>query len=78
MTKLLSIPDVSAILGMTEAAVRQSIHRGEAGRRVPPFVRLGGRIRFRQSDVDTWLDSLTPAVGPDKKRKRGPGRPRKV
>ncbi|WP_420493172.1 helix-turn-helix transcriptional regulator [Sedimenticola hydrogenitrophicus] len=78
MTKLLSIQDVSCLLGMTEAAVRQSIHRGEAGRRVPPFIRLGRMVRFRQDDVDAWLKSLTPTVGPDNKRKRGPGRPRKV
>jgi len=77
MMKLLSIQDVSSILGMTEAAVRQAIHRGEAGRRVPPFIRLGRSIRFKQSEVSEWLQRLESVEGP-RTHKRGPGRPRKA
>lgn len=48
---LLTDKEVSAILGVTVAALAQWRHRGQG----PVFVREGRWIRYRRSDVGAWV-----------------------
>lgn len=48
---LLTDKEVSALLGVTVAALAQWRHRGQG----PAFVREGRWIRYRRSDVDAWV-----------------------
>lgn len=51
---LWSIDDVAAYLGIPKMAVYKM-----TSARTIPHVKLGGRVRFRQADIDRWLDLLT-------------------
>ena len=51
-----------------------------------PFLRIGGRVVYRKSDLDKWLDHQVvnavgspaePASDQEQPLNRGPGRPRK-
>tara|TARA_B100001123_G_scaffold406369_1_gene497572 strand:+ start:364 stop:855 length:492 start_codon:yes stop_codon:yes gene_type:complete len=50
--ELLSIPDVAAYLGMAERTVLQWAQQGKL-----PAFKLGATWRFRQSEIDLWLES---------------------
>lgn len=52
--ELLPPSEVSAETGVPEATLAQWRYLGENG---PPFLKLGGRVRYRRSDLDAWLDS---------------------
>jgi excisionase family DNA binding protein len=51
-TTLLSITDAATRLGVTERYVRRLVHE----RRVP-FYKVGRLVRFRESDLDRWLET---------------------
>ena len=53
MEPLLSVRDVAALLGVSRAQVYRYLEVGL------PCVRLSGRVlRFRSSDVQSWVDEL--------------------
>ena len=54
---LWDIGDVSAYLRIPVNAVYKMTARRAAVR--IPCIRIGGRLRFRQTDVDQWLTALT-------------------
>lgn len=49
--KLWTVADVAEYLGVTERTVRtwQQSHR-------LPFLKIGGTVRFRPTDVRSWID----------------------
>jgi hypothetical protein len=49
----LDVRGAAALVGDTEKGIR-----GKAARRLIPFRRLGGRIIFLRSELETWLSSL--------------------
>lgn len=51
--ELLPAPDVSAEIHVPEPTLAQWRHRGEG----PKFLKLGGHVRYRRSDLDAWLES---------------------
>lgn len=51
---LLSVKDVSKIIGISEPSVRKHAIRGELR-----FVRLGKLLRFRPEDVNTFIEGNT-------------------
>ncbi|MEQ1874619.1 MAG: helix-turn-helix domain-containing protein [Ilumatobacteraceae bacterium] len=55
--QLLTIHEVASLLRMSPAAVRQMRYKLDA----PPAIKLGGRLRWRRSDVDAWLEHLAEA-----------------
>lgn len=64
---LMTDKDVSALLGVSVAALAQWRHRGKG----PPFVREGNWIRYRRADVEAWVSAraaLTAEVTPNKIR----------
>lgn len=50
---LWGIEEVSSYLAIPESSIYKMTARG-----VIPHVKLGGRVRFRQADIDRWLDLL--------------------
>ena len=66
-------PDAAAYLGMTERWIRRQIES-----RTIPFNKLGGRIRFRKSDLDEIIErgdipaerELVPRGGRPRRRHR--------
>lgn len=49
--KLLYIPDVAQMLNKSSASLRYMITQGDC----PPHAKIGGRIMFKQSDVEAWI-----------------------
>jgi excisionase family DNA binding protein len=50
---LWGIEEVSSYLGIPQSSIYKMTAKG-----VIPHVKLGGRVRFRQADIDRWLDLL--------------------
>lgn len=59
---LLTVPQVAEMLGFSESWVRKMVDSGQI-----PHVRLGGGLRFREDDINTWVDSN--AHGPQSREK---------
>ncbi|MDR0616551.1 MAG: helix-turn-helix domain-containing protein [Synergistaceae bacterium] len=57
---LLTEYQVAQIINVSVHALRKARCEGVTGSRtpMPPFVRVGGRIRYRLSDVLAWVDAL--------------------
>lgn len=63
---LLTPAQLGEYLGLTVGALAQMRYRGNG----PKFIKLGGKqVRYRESDVQAWLDQQTrdrtPANGGD-------------
>jgi predicted DNA-binding transcriptional regulator AlpA len=52
MNKLLSPRELSQILSLAEQTI---YNRHSKGGSLPPCIKIGNRLRFRSSDVDTWI-----------------------
>ncbi|MXS73688.1 hypothetical protein CSIV_12460 [Microbacterium sp. CSI-V] len=50
--RLLTPTDAAAYLGRSVAALAQLRYRGTG----PTYIRAGGRIRYRESAIQAWLD----------------------
>lgn len=68
----LKAPELAAMLGMTEAAVRQAKYRMDHGQtsNIPPYRQRGTDVYWLREDVERWLREPQP--------KRQRGRPRKA
>jgi len=77
MDALLSPKDLAAFLGIAEQTV---YNRHSAGGSLPSALKLGRLLRFRPSDVETWLEQQhqPEADIPTSKTPRRPGRPTKA
>jgi len=51
---LWSVEDVAGYLGVPTSAVYKMTARGSTN--PIPHLKIGGRLRFRQGDIDEWLD----------------------
>ena len=58
--KLLSEKLTASYLGISPASLRKARAEGQRGGRtlMPPYVRLGGRVFYRRTDLDRWLSEL--------------------
>lgn len=54
---LWDVAEVAAYLGLPSSSIYRMTCRTAAVR--IPHTRIGGRLRFRKSDIDRWLESLT-------------------
>jgi hypothetical protein len=59
---LLTDEQLATVINISASALRKARCEGVTGSRtpLPPFVKVGGRIRYRLSDVLLWVESLTP------------------
>lgn len=55
---LLHVPQLAALLGLSEKAVRAHVHRRSPA--IPAPVRIGRRLAWRVVDVEKWLAGLKP------------------
>jgi hypothetical protein len=57
---LLTDVQLSRIINISPSALRKARCEGVTGSRtpMPPFVKVGGRIRYRLSDVLQWVEHL--------------------
>jgi predicted DNA-binding transcriptional regulator AlpA len=57
---LLTDEQLSQIINISASALRKARCEGVTGSRtpLPPFVKIGGRIRYRLSDVLAWVAAL--------------------
>ena len=53
-----TIDEMAEKLRVTKRSVYNDIHKGNAGISIPPFVKLGGRIRFKVTDYEEWYKNL--------------------
>ena len=62
MTPLLNIGELAALLGRSAETIKRDIRRNPEA--VPPRLNLPGTrmLRWRESDVQTWLDRYVVAV----------------
>lgn len=60
-TRLLTVEDVCALVGLGPEAVRRAVRRGDLR-----ASRLGGRLRFRPEWIDDYVDraGVAPTVTP--------------
>ncbi|GFP21283.1 hypothetical protein HKBW3S06_00509 [Candidatus Hakubella thermalkaliphila] len=54
MEKLKTAQEISDYLCIPLSGIYDMTHRKKI-----PFVKIGTRLRFRQSDIETWLESQT-------------------
>jgi hypothetical protein len=59
--RLLNEKQAAAWLGVSVVFLRRGRSQGTTGRRTPTplFVRVGGRVYYRRSDLEAWVDGLT-------------------
>ena len=55
MDTLLTTPEVAGHLGVAEITVRKWRTHGNG----PRFIRCGGNIRYRATDIESWVTSRT-------------------
>lgn len=58
-TKILFVDEVAARLGRSENQLRWMIQQGTA----PKFAKIAGRICFRESDVDAFIEDAFAEAG---------------
>jgi len=56
LERLLTVPEVAALLQLTTKGVYSLVE----GRRIP-FIRISNRVRFRQAELERWLEAQTVA-----------------
>ncbi len=66
MTPLLNEKEASKKLGMTVAALR----RWRLEMRGPTFIRVGTRIRYREEDLESYVESNAQRIGEGSRRLR--------
>jgi excisionase family DNA binding protein len=57
--RLLTAHEVAAMLGFKSATIQDWFERGDL-----PGFRIGGRLRFRESEVVEWLESQRGVAHP--------------
>lgn len=81
MERLLTLKDLAAITGL---AIQTLYNRHSNCGSLPACLNLGGRLRFRQRDVDIWLNSQyetnrpNPGLAVEPAHPRRAGRPTKA
>lgn len=54
MNSLLTIQELSQILKISKKTIYGWVHDNYV-----PYMRLGGAVRFRERDIETWLNKRT-------------------
>ena len=54
MERLLDAAEIAEQLGMSVSTIRKWVHYG-----FMPHVKLGRAVRFREKDIETWIEERT-------------------
>lgn len=60
MTPLLDIPQAAIALGTTDRHIRRLVETRQI-----PFVKVGRKVRFKQRDLERWIETNTTPVRTD-------------
>jgi len=61
---LLDIHSLSIRLCIPVGSIRNALWRGQAGVTIPPPIRLGRRLRWREAEVERFLDNRSTPMPP--------------
>ena len=53
-----TVDEMAEKLMITRQSVYNKIHAGRAGKSIPPYVKMGNLVRFRNSDYQDWYKKL--------------------
>ena len=53
-----TVDEMASILNITRQSVYNKIHAGRAGVSIPPYVKVGNLVKFRNSDYRDWYKNL--------------------
>ena len=53
-----TVDEMAEKLKITRQSVYNKIHAGRAGKSIPPYVKMGNLVRFRNSDYQDWYKKL--------------------
>ena len=53
-----TIDEMAKKLKVSKQRIYHQIHQGKAGISIPPFIKLGGLIRFKATDYEEWYKNL--------------------
>jgi|GEM_PF-6619197 excisionase family DNA binding protein len=53
-----TVDEMASILKITRQSVYNKIHAGRAGFSIPPYVKVGNLVRFRNTDYRDWYKKL--------------------
>ena len=53
-----TVDEMASIFKITRQSVYNKIHAGRAGVLIPPYVKVGNLVRFRNSDYRDWYKNL--------------------
>jgi len=74
--RLLTVGEVARLISFSEKSIYQLVHR-----RVIPYTKVSGALRFRKSDITAWIEDNTFTPQPRECRKQSgatrTGRPRR-
>ena len=64
LPQLLNEAQTSSYIGLSLSYLRKSRSTGAIKGRTPapPFVKIGGKVRYRLTDLDAWIASLKPRM----------------
>jgi excisionase family DNA binding protein len=54
MDKIMTIPQVAAVLQISKAKIYMMVKRGQI-----PYIRIFRNVRIRESELNKWLDKQT-------------------
>ncbi len=61
---MLNSPEIAEMLGMSISTIRKCVHYGFI-----PHVKLGRAVRFKEKDVEAWIEERTekgrPTLAPE-------------
>ena len=54
-----TIDEMASMMKITKQSIYNKIHAGRAGVTIPPYVKVGKLVRFRNSDYRDWYNNLS-------------------
>ena len=57
--RFFTIDEMASMMKITKQSIYNKIHAGRAGVTIPPYVKVGKLVRFRNSDYRDWYKNLS-------------------
>ena len=57
--RFFTIDEMASMMKITKQSIYNKIHAGRAGVTIPPYVKVGKLVRFRNSDYLDWYNNLS-------------------
>ena len=53
-----TVDEMAEKLKISKQSIYNQIHQGKASKSIPPYIKLGGLIRFKVTDYEDWYKNL--------------------